>query len=95
MIPDQILREFSYIFFQCPINLLRNFHVNLKAISELFFGPIFFLKGFRISSIKLKANSQFFIARYLTVSLRGPVLTLRRGAVRRVVRVGRVGRMGR
>ena len=29
--------------------------------------------------------SSFFIARYLTVSLRGPVLTLRRDAFRRVI----------
>ena len=44
-----------------------------------FFGELF--KG--ISFIKLKLIS-FFSARYLTVSLRGPVLTLRRGTERRV-----------
>ena len=33
----------------------------------------------------MKANSKFFIARYLTVPLRDPVLTLRRGAKRRVI----------
>ena len=54
------------------------FDLNLKAIS---------FKG--ISLIKLNVIS-FFIARYLTASLRGPVLTLRRGALRRVWRVGRV-----
>ena len=50
------------------------FHVNLKAIS--IFWSAFFK---RISFIKLKLIS-FFNARYPTVSLRGPVQTLRRGA---------------
>ena len=78
MNPDQILREFSYNFFRDPINTCRIFQVNLKTIS--IFWRTFF-KG--ISFLKLKLIS-FFIARYLTVSLRGPVLTLRRGALRRV-----------
>ena len=51
----------------------------MKAI--LIFGELFLNW---ISLLKLKLIS-FFIARYLTVSLRGPVLTLRRGALRRVV----------
>ena len=42
------------------------------------------LKMNETKRIKLKLVS-FFVSRYLTVSLRGPVLTLRRGALRRVV----------
>ena len=58
------------------------FHSNLKAIS-IFWSTL--LKG--ISFIKLKLTS-FFNARYPTVSLRGPVQTLRRGAERRVLFLG-------
>ena len=57
-------------FFRGPINLYRIFHLNLKAISifwSTFFEGIFL--------VKLKLIS-FFNARYLTVSLRGPVLNL-------------------
>ena len=46
-----------------------------------------FLKGV------LSYNKVVNVAHYLTVSLRGPVLTLRRGALRRVVTGGRVGRV--
>ena len=58
-----------------------------KGISYVFFCELF-SKG--LSLIKLKLVS-FFIARYLTDSLRGPVLTLRRGAERRVSGWGGVG----
>ena len=71
-------------FFSRSDQFIKDFSCKFNGDFNLLVNLFFF--------IKLKFIS-FFIYRYLTVSLWGPVLTLRRGALRRVWRVGQVGRV--
>ena len=78
--PYQVWREFSCNFFSRSDQFLMDF--SFKFEGDFNFLVNFFLKGISLKKLKLIS---FFIARYLTVTLWGPVLTLRRGALRRVV----------
>ena len=69
------MHNFGPIHFK-GISLIKSNAVSSRKIEDDFNFLVNFFSNFLIS---------FFVARYLTVSLRGPVLTLRRGAERRVV----------
>ena len=78
----KIVLQFLVTFF-CPIHFWRDFIYKIyDEFSSFNFLCLFMFKG--IPFIKLKFLS-FFIARYLTISLRGPGLNLTARATARVV----------
>ena len=78
MNPDQIYRELFYKYCSRSDKFIKDFSCKFEGDFNFL---VNFFKG--ISFIILKLIS-CFNARSLTASLRGPVLTLRRGAERRV-----------